>query len=283
MKNYIHIFIFISLTLGFWSCQETEIIVPRVGEIVSDRVALVEDFTGVQCTNCPNASREIANLVKKYKGNVVAVAYHTDFLGLPIKKSGYESKYDFTTPDGNLLEEEMGSYQGKPAVSLDRKLFDPQQEFLLTTTSVLGNIESELRSIPKVLIKISNTYDPASRKLIAKVDVTPQAAASGDFRLHVCITENKIIDSQIDNTVYVKDYEHNHVFRQMLSSVAGDRLGEALEPGSNFSKTYEFTLPPEAGWWVASNCNVVAFVTDLSQKAFNVGAVLQAAEKHVIE
>ncbi len=284
MKNNIfRLCILTGMALGLWSCQETEIVVPRVKEIVSDRVVLIEDFTGVQCTNCPNASREISSLAHKYNGNVVAIAYHTDFLGLPITKDGYKSKYNFTTPDGNLLEEEMGGYQGKPAVTLNRKLYDAQQEYLLTSSSILGNIESELRSIPRVVIDIENQYDAETRKLRTKVDIKPQAVASGDFRLHVCITEDKIIDSQIDNIVYVKDYEHNHVFRTMLSALAGDILGTDLVPGSNFSRTYEYTLPPEAGWWVASHCNVVAFVTDLSQKAFNVGAVLQAAEKHVIE
>ena len=50
----------------------------------------------------------------------------------------------------------------------------------------------------------------------------------------------------------------------MLSALEGDILGSALTPGSDFNKTYEFILPPEAGWWVADNCNVVVFVTDLS-------------------
>ncbi|HMT78289.1 MAG TPA: hypothetical protein PKA44_11285, partial [Saprospiraceae bacterium] len=61
------------LLLIFNGCNETEIVVPRVGEIVSDRVVLIEDFTGVKCPNCPNASREIANLSKKYPKNIVAI------------------------------------------------------------------------------------------------------------------------------------------------------------------------------------------------------------------
>lgn len=271
------------LLLIFNGCNETEIVVPRVGEIVSDRVVLIEDFTGVKCPNCPNASREIANLSKKYPKNIVAIAYHTNFLGDPITKEGYKSKYDFRTPDGELLESEMGSYLGKPAVALNRKLYNAQQEYLLTSTSVFGNLENELRSIPKVKITLDKNYDASSRKLILKVNISPLSASNGDFRLHTCITEDKIIDSQEDNIIYVKDYEHNHVFRTMLSALEGDILGSALTPGSDFNKTYEFILPPEAGWWVADNCNVVVFVTDLSQKAFNVGAVLQAAEKKVTE
>lgn len=283
MKYFFNISFLVLVMMIVGGCHETEIVVPRVDEIVSDRVALIEDFTGVKCPNCPNASREIANLSKKYPKNIVAIAYHTNFLGDPITKDGYESKYDFRTADGETLETEMGSYLGKPAVTLNRKLYNAQQEYLLTSTAVFGNLENELRSIPKVKISMDKSYDAVTRKLVVNITVSPQTSADGDFRLHACITEDKITDSQEDNTVYVKDYEHNHVFRSMLSALAGDILGNSLVPGNDFHKTYEFTLPPEEGWWVAEHCNVVAFVTDLSQKAFNVGAVLQAAETKVVE
>lgn len=283
MKNIFNLFVFALVLVMFNGCSETEITVPRVTEIISDRVVLIEDFTGVKCPNCPNASREISTLSDKYPKNIVAVAYHTNFLGDPITKEGYQSKYDFRTADGEKLETEMGSYLGKPAVALNRKLYDPLQEYLLTSTSVFGNIENELKSIPKAKIVLDNTYEPGTRRLTCRVTVEPQAAVSGDFRLHVLITESNIIDSQEDNLVYVRDYNHKHVFRTMLSALAGDPIGSALTPGTNVSKTYEFTLPPEEGWWVAHNCNVVVFITDLTQKAFNVGAVLQAAEAHVVE
>lgn len=85
----------------------------------------------------------------------------------------------------------MGSYLGKPAVALNRKLYNAQQEYLLTSTSVFGNLENELRSIPKVKITLDKNYDASSRKLILKVNISPLSASNGDFRLHACITEDK--------------------------------------------------------------------------------------------
>ena len=288
MKNILSALIIGSMLLTATGCSETENIVPRVGEIRSDRVVLIEDFTGVQCVNCPNASREITSLIGRYPDNVVAVAYHTDFLGAPITKDGYESKYDFRTPEGNELESNylntpQGPYLGKPAVGLNRKIFNPLEEFILTGTSIFGNIENELRTIPKAKINIINTYDEASRKLSVIIEVDPQSANNGDYRLHALITESHIIDSQEDNKIFVKDYDHKHVFRKMLSSLAGDAIGGTLTPGTKIVRNFEFTLPPEAGWWVAENCSVVAFISDLSVKTFSVGAVLQAAEAHVTE
>jgi hypothetical protein len=60
-----------------------------------------------------------------------------------------------------------------------------------------------LRSIPKVKITLDKNYD-ASQKVDLKVNISPLSASNGDFRLHACITEDKIIDSQEDNIIYVK-------------------------------------------------------------------------------
>ncbi len=282
ISNYCLILLVIFLIAG---CKEEEIIVPKVDEIVSDRIVLIEDFTGVKCPNCPNASREISSLIGRYPKNIVAVAYHTDFLGSPITTPvEFKSKYDFRTTEAETLENDMGSYLGKPAVSLNRKLHNAQEEYLLTSSSVLGNIDNELRSIPKAKIHIENLYDATSRKLVCNIEIEPVSSSTGDFRLHALINESNIIDSQEDNPIdYVKDYKHNHVFRKMLSALAGDPLATALTPGTIIKKTYEFTLPPEAGWWVAENCNVVAFISDLNMKTYSVGAIVQAAEAHVLE
>lgn len=284
MKNILKYTSILCAFLVLNGCKEEEIIVPKVDEIVSDRIVLIEDFTGVKCPNCPNASREITSLIGRYPDNVIAVAYHTDFLGTPITTPAeFKSKYDFRTTEAETLEGDMGSYLGKPAVSLNRKIYNAQEEYLLTSTAVLGNIDNELRSIPKAKILIDNVYDAASRKLICNIDIDPVSLSTGDFRLHVLISESKIIDSQEDNLIYIKNYEHNHVFRKMISALAGDPISSTLTPGTIISKSYEFTLPPEAGWWVAENCSVVAFISDLNQKTYSVGAVVQAAEAHVVE
>jgi len=285
MKKYIPVLLFIFSFLS--GCKEEEIIVPKVQNIQSERIVLIEDFTGVKCPNCPNAARQIAQLEVLYPGRVVAVAYHTNFLGDPITKPGFISKYDFRTPSGNQLEEIMGFYLGKPAVTLNRKKYNPQDEFLLGQTDVLANIETEIQSKPVALISITNTFNEGDRKLKSVITITPRQSFDGAIRLHALVTESDIIDPQEDNTDYKKDYVHNHVFRQMLSDLNGDALATSLQVGTPLTKTYEFILPTEAGWWVAKNCSVVAFISDYNQKPeingqqLNVGYVLQAVQAKI--
>ena len=74
---------------------------------------------------------------------------------------------------------------------------------------------------------------------------------------------------------------------QMMSDLNGDALATSLQVGTPLTKTYEFILPTEAGWWVAKNCSVVAFISDYNQKPeingqqLNVGYVLQAVQAKI--
>jgi thiol-disulfide isomerase/thioredoxin len=286
MRKYIFYSFIISLGFLAWSCNEQEVIVPKVTAIKSDRVVLIEDFTGVKCPNCPSASRKIEQLSELYPGKVVSIAYHTDFLGDPITHpEEYKSKYDFRTATGNKLEEIMGYYLGKPAVTLDRQKHSPEAEFLLDQVEALGNIETELNSAPKVDITINNQFNDATRVLNCEIKIKALEEISGAFHLHAVISEDHILDSQLDNDKYVNNYEHNHVFRALLSDINGDLLGDKITKDQVITKNYSFTLPAEAGWWNAANCHVVAFLSDYTKKPsiggteLNVGYVLQAGTK----
>lgn len=271
-------------------CNEEDIIVPRIETIETSRVVLVEDFTGVKCPNCPNAARKIVQLSDLYPGKVVSIAYHTQFLGDPITfPTEYKSKYDFRTAAGDQLEQTLGYYIGKPAVTMNRKKYNEADEYLLGSVDGLGNIETELNQKPVAEIKITNTYDSNSRVLKSSIVVNPLQDYTGQLKLTALIIESHIIDTQIDNTEYKLDYEHNHVFRQLLSDINGDLLNTQLRIGEPISKEYQFTLPAEAGWWKAENCEVVAFLSDyalqptVSNQKLNAGYVLQAASHGVTE
>lgn len=282
-------FVFI-LALAFVQCSEDDIIVPKVETINTERVVLIEDFTGVKCPNCPNAARRISQLSELYPGKVVSIAYHTQFLGDPVTfPTEYMSKYDFRTPEGNQIEQTLGLYIGKPAVTLNRKKPSESDEFLLGSVDGLSNIEQELAQNPVADLIITNKFDAASRQLKATVEVKPLVDYSGQLKLTAVLLESHIFDTQIDNTVYKIDYEHNHVFRSLLSDINGDLLSNQLRTGEVIKKEYQFTIPAEAGWWKVENMEVVAFLSDydlqpvVNNQKLNAGYVLQAGIRAVIE
>ena len=51
---------------------------------LSDRVVVVEEFTGAQCVFCPPGSEELENLLSLYPENMIAISIHTGFFAMPI-------------------------------------------------------------------------------------------------------------------------------------------------------------------------------------------------------
>jgi hypothetical protein len=100
----------------------------------------------------------------------------------------------------------------------------------------------------------------------------------GENRLSVVITQDSIVDPQLDNGTKIKEYMHRHVLRGVVTSASGDLIDEPLTAGTLLSRKFTFTLPNDT--WVAKHCSVVAFVHHGGTPDKE---VLQAAEHHVVD
>ena len=72
---------------------------PLTGEYATDapiRKILIEDFTGVNCVNCPEASRVLENLKETYGNHIVPLGIHAGSYAIPID----DSQPDFRTDVG---------------------------------------------------------------------------------------------------------------------------------------------------------------------------------------
>ena len=84
--------------------------------------------------------------------------------------------------------------------------------------------------------------------------------SNNSLNLVVCITEDGIIDKQIDGSELIEEYEHNHVLRKVINGTWGSNI-QLSSSLSTYS--YDYNLEDS---WVRSNCNIVAFVYDNSNK-----------------
>ena len=96
--------------------------------------------------------------------------------------------------------------------------------------------------------------------------------SNNSLKLVVCITEDSIIDKQIDGSELIEEYEHNHVLRKVINGTWGSNIQL-----STTSSTYSYGYSLEDSW-VRSNCNIVAFVYDNSNKE-----VLQVEKIHLTD
>jgi hypothetical protein len=273
INRYILFFLLFVLCLA---CEEKEVTIPDSSDIDSDRIVLIEEFSGVQCPNCPDGNIVVEELIDQYPKNVVSVTIHSEFLAEPFS----DSKYDFRTDEAQEIEDLLGFWFGKPEAAINRKIY-PNESFIRVGFPDLwpSLVESELLNAPRASVEIEHTFD-VERNLTATVKVTALESISGDLRIGVYLHESHLIDKQDNNGVKESEYEHNHVLRKVLSNVEGDPIGNGLNAGESVSKEYSFTLPEETNWWKAENMELIAFV---SLNEPDTKEVLQAAQVSLTE
>lgn len=253
-----NLFFLIVICLCF-SCSEPEIIIPPFEPIVSDKVVLVEEVTGVRCANCPSGSAKIASLLEQFPEQVIAVGIHGSFLTAPYS----DSKFDFRNDFGRELENYLKPWEGKPAAYVNRKKFEEEALISISEFDLLSTyVAQELQEEHQVEISISTDYDPASRSLEVNLGIIPLVDQGGEFRLSVMISENDIIDKQANVGEVLDAYKHDHVLRTMLTAFDGDPLATAFAQNDLINKSFQFTIPEEDGIWIPEHLDVVAFISN---------------------
>lgn len=258
------------------ACKEKEIEIGGVG--VGKKRVLVEEVTGVACSNCPDGARTLQSLQSSYKAEgreLIVVSIHA---AGSFSKPYTNNKYDFRTADGQALVNYIGGLEGFPSAAIDRKLLPNETTiFVNPHTRWDGVIRAEFAKDYDLEMFLTNQFNAATRDLEITTEILPGQALSGEHRLTVLITQDSIVDLQNDNDVFKPNYIHRHVFRDAVTSPDGDPLLDAITPGAIINKKFHVTLPAE---WDEKHCSVIAFIHHDGNPDKE---VLQAVEKHVIE
>jgi hypothetical protein len=265
--------LFFSLFL-FWQCKEQPIEIPDLK--VGKRRVLVEELSGVNCNNCPDAAKEIEKIRASVGAeNVVAVTIYPGMYGV-LSRPLPNSRFDFRMPSSDALVNFLGVADAIPALSVNRTIVNAGETnpFLLNKNQWGGVVRSELQKDPLVGIFLETTWNAASRELGITADITPERTLTDDYLLTVMITQDSVVDAQNDKNNILDNYAHRHVLRRILTLPGGDRL-EPLTLGTLVSKSFSSRLPVD---WDVTKCSVVAFVHGSGTPNLN---VLQAVEKKV--
>ncbi|MEZ4910865.1 MAG: Omp28-related outer membrane protein [Saprospiraceae bacterium] len=275
--RYFKIVFFVLVIFFLHSCNEIplEITEPVIPD--SERVVLLEELTGVSCTNCPRGAIASDFILDKYPGRVIVVGIHGKLLSDPIKD---KSKYDFRNEDAKNLELSFTDLLGKPAASINRVPNSFGSITDIVPDKWLGAVESEL-SKPHVLnILIETNYNVDSRVLNVDITAIPLVDLNDNYFISVYLTESGIIDAQYDGGTIIPDYTHNHVLMDMITAFDGDAFGSNLKKDQLYKKSFSHTLPVVEGLWQPERMEVIAMI---SHKSASDKSVLQAVSAHVKE
>ncbi|MBJ60167.1 MAG: hypothetical protein CMP64_06285 [Flavobacteriales bacterium] len=259
-KTYLSLsLLIISLTFSCDVIEKDNFTDPNANFPWLGKKVLIEDFTGYKCTNCPQASSELKTIEELYPEKVVSIAIHAGFFAQP---SG-NFITDFRTTAGNEL---AGFFEPEvfPIGMINRQGYPGN--ILFNYTDWASKAGEQLLQVPTIDLSISEENNSVS------IQARRLSESNNSLKLVVCITEDGIIDKQIDGSELIEEYEHNHVLRKVINGTWGSNI----QLSSTLS-TYSYSYSLEDSW-VRSNCNIVAFVYDNSNKE-----VLQVEKIHLTD
>ena len=286
MKNLYIIFCLFTAVV-FSSCDEIKGPYEEYPEIPpGDRKILLEDFTGHQCGNCPDAAKEAMKIDSIYKGRIIIVATHVGFFA-DTNKTG-KFTYNFKTPPGDQIDADYGNIgDALPKGMVNRVKYN--NKYVLNWGDWSTVVAQQLAIAPDVNIKLENTYDATERNLKVDVEVAYVKQGKPNQKLVIYLVEDSIVNWQKQYNPPLGDipnYVHRHVLRKALTPVYGDVLssGETI-PGKTIKKTYDNIKISTA--YNQEHCHIVAFVIEDKGNDTNPAVpnrpVLQVEEKKLME
>src|SRR6266446_4255531 len=159
---------FAFLAIGFFSCcKEVGPYINLSGNHGSDssgyvdssqqKNVLMEDFTGTNCTNCPQGRNIIDNLVAMHPGRIEVVEVHEGPFSHPL----FSSDPALSTQDGLDLESYLLGAPYWPSGAIDRRLYPTG--LLIDRNLWATYVPQELDSPLKVMLGVNMTYDDSLR------------------------------------------------------------------------------------------------------------------------
>lgn len=228
-----------------------------------ERTALLQDFTGQNCVNCPAAHEIMELLSEQYGDNLICVSIHAGSLAIPVENTSYTSNYvGLKTVEGDIYNDAYGINKW-PMGNVDcGPALEPDQ----WATAVREQLEKEPGASLKLTAELVEDQIVIDSEIIAKSDFTGQYV--------IWVVENGIVARQRTPNGAQTDYVHNHVFRAAVNGVWGEEV--TLEEGMLTNYTHKIELrDTETEKWDPANIDIVAYV-------HNDGDIWQAAKTHLV-
>jgi hypothetical protein len=234
--------------------------------------ALIEEYTGVSCPNCPAAHVVLDNLININNHKVIGVSYHVgpQMFTLDANPPGWTQS--LVSTDAQTIVNYFTNPQEGPIGSVNRILHNDPSTFLNTSIwdfdgNWSGYVNTELAETPPVNVNVSCIYNSSgsTRQLNIYVGLHYTAAQSDTDKLSIYLTEDSIITAQLlsgnsgdlDDTNYV----HNHIMRAAVTNPLGNIISvPSFAAGRADSLAFTYVLTPADSLWKPANMNVVALV-----------------------
>lgn len=214
-----------------------------------DQKVLLEEFTGQNCVNCPEAHAVIERLQEQFEDNFIVVSIHAGSFGIPAEYGG------LMQPEGDEYAKnwDINAY---PCGVIARK------SGVLNSDGWSAAIRSVGTRASSMQMNLSAELSPDEKTISINTDLLAEEAVKGNLQLYV--VENGIVALQRDGSKRVYDYVHNNVFRATVNGIWGEKLEMVNNESEHFNHTIEVRrdAAEEIDNWNVDNLYIVGFVYD---------------------
>jgi thiol-disulfide isomerase/thioredoxin len=259
MKTMRKLFKYIPLVLFIFvlqSCDEiTEYEVELELEDATElsRKAVMFEFTGIYCTNCPSAHEVVHKIDSVYHGHVIPIAVHAG--GFAEAVPGLHP--DFTTEFGDQLFESLAG-EGVPSALI--ATLDGDQFIEGAESTWMGELGYFVPQFTKYLVE--PTISIADNTINASFQITDQRNTGKNVLFYGFIVEDHIIGYQTNGG---SNYDHRHVLRKCYTNHNGNSLAFS-EGVASMNSSIEIHES-----WNQENLYVVGIIVDADTKEIYTG------------
>lgn len=226
------------------------------GTITTKRNLLIEEFTGIQCTACPDGSRILAILDSVYGEQVTPVSIHAGNFAEPNPDPDTTKPYTIdlrSNPEGEIIKNTFN-----PDNSFPKGIVSRLTELSEGKDNWRRTIDAHKDDPQTAIIDMDVWYAPNEEYIRVIIDYEFLFNSNELHDLQVYLVEDNIVGWQLDNGVLKSDYNHKYVMRRAVNGTWG---ATALPSVTRELHHKEYVLIKDKKW-KKENMKVVVYLAN---------------------
>lgn len=258
----------LSTCLGFSVSAQT-----LVGTAPTNKNAIIEEFTGVRCPNCPDGHIIAANILASYPNRAFVIGYHPSNSNYTTPVNGSDPDFRRSQLDVYYASTFIGS-RFMPGAMINRREWGNPAEKNTSRGSWDGHAQTIMNEVSPCNVGVQTTYNATTETLTVDVEVYFTQDISGTVtKLNCQLMEDGLVAEQYSGSA---NYVHKHVFRENLASIWGDPIAPTTN-GTLITQQYVFDMSNAEDPIDINNATVLVFVHDNNTDEVHTGVAVAAS------